>query len=114
MENLRNLEIEGGNEDIESFPDEGLLPRGIFSLRISRFENLSTLNQLGFRDTKGLETMEIDGCDKLRISMEEDLPPSLSCLRISSCSLLSEKLAEQGTECVFSIPYVEIDGEIFS
>lgn len=114
LENLRNLEIEGGNEDIESFPDEGLLPRGIFSLRISRFENLSTLNRLGFRDTKGLETMEIDGCDKLRISMEEDLPPSLSCLRISSCSLLSEKLAEQGTECVFSIPYVEIDGEIFS
>ncbi|CAN6886795.1 hypothetical protein Bca4012_074256 [Brassica carinata] len=114
LENLRNLEIEGGNEDIESFPDEGLLPRGIFSLRISRFENLSTLNRLGFRDTKGLETMEIDGCDKLSLSMEEDLPPSLSCLRISSCSLLSEKLAEQGTECVFSIPYVEIDGEIFS
>ncbi|KAH0927249.1 hypothetical protein HID58_019505 [Brassica napus] len=113
LENLRNLEIEGGNEDIESFPDEGLLPRGLFSLRISRFENLAALNRLGFRDTKGLETMEINGCDKLRI-LEEDLPPSLSCLRISSCSLLSEKLAEEGTECVFSIPHLEIDGEIFS
>ncbi|CAH8293474.1 unnamed protein product [Eruca vesicaria subsp. sativa] len=114
LENLRNLEIEGGNEGIESFPEEGLLPRGIFSLRISCFENLSRLNRLGFRDTKGLETMEIDGCDKLRISMEEDLPPSLSCLRISSCLLVTEKLAEEGTECVFSVPYVEIDGEIFS
>ncbi|KAJ0264056.1 putative disease resistance protein [Hirschfeldia incana] len=115
MENLRNLEIEGGNEDVESFPEEGLLPRGIFHLRISRYENLGTLNRLGFRDTKGLETLEINGCDKLRIrSMEEDLPPSLSCLRISSCSLLSERLAEEGTECVFSVPYVEIDGQIFS
>lgn len=101
---------------MESFPEEGLLPRGIFSLRISGFENLGRLNRLGFRDAKGLETLEIDGCDKLRISMEDgDLfPPSLSCLRISSCSLLSEKLAEEVTECVFGVPYVEIDGEIFS
>ncbi|KAJ4893614.1 Disease resistance protein (NBS-LRR class) family [Raphanus sativus] len=116
LENLRNLEIEGGNDDVESFPEEGLLPRGIFSLRISGFENLGRLNRLGFRDAKGLETLEIDGCDKLRISMEDgDLfPPSLSCLRISSCSLLSEKLAEEVTECVFGVPYVEIDGEIFS
>ncbi|KAL0743645.1 hypothetical protein Bca4012_085158 [Brassica carinata] len=115
LENLRNLEIEGGDEEVESFPDEGLLPRGIFSLRISRFENLATLNRSGFRDTKGLETMEINGCDKLRISsMEEDLPASLSCLRISSCSLLSEKLAEEGTECFFTVPYVEIDGQIFT
>ncbi|XP_019092223.1 PREDICTED: putative disease resistance protein At3g14460 [Camelina sativa] len=116
LENLRNLEIEGGNEDVESFPDEGLLPKCVFSLRISRFENLRTLNRIGFQDTVVLETMEINGCDKLQISMDEDLPCSLSCLRISSCSLLTESFAETETEFfkVLNIPHVEIDGEIFS
>lgn len=116
LENLRNLEIEGGNEDIESFPDEGLLPKCVFSLRISRFENLKTLNRKGFQDTKVLETLEINGCDKLQLSINEDLPSSLSCLRISSCSLMTEKFAEAETEFskVFNIPHVEIDGEIFS
>jgi hypothetical protein len=115
LENLRNLEIDGGNEDIESFPEEGLLPKSVFSLRISRFENLKTLNRKGFHDTKAIETMEISGCDKLQISIDEDLPP-LSCLRISSCSLLTETFAEVETEFfkVLNIPYVEIDGEIFS
>lgn len=113
LENLRNLEIEGGNEDVESFPDEGLLPKGLFSLRISRFENLKALNHKGFQDTKALETMEINGCDKLRISTDgEDLPPSLSCLRISSCPLLTE--AETEFFKVLNIPHVEIDGEILS
>ncbi|EOA32201.1 hypothetical protein CARUB_v10015458mg [Capsella rubella] len=116
LENLRNLEIEGGNEDIESFPDEGLLPKGIFSLRISRFGSLKTLNRKGFEDTKALETMEINGCDKLQISIDEDLPLSLSCLRISSCSLLTENFSQAETEFfkVLNIQHVEIDGDIFS
>uniref|UniRef100_A0A1J3FU93 Putative disease resistance protein n=2 Tax=Noccaea caerulescens TaxID=107243 RepID=A0A1J3FU93_NOCCA len=115
LENLRNLEIEGGNDDdVESFPDQGLLPKGVFSLRISRFENLRALNRRGFQDTRALETLEINGCDKLRISIDEDLPPSLTCLRISSCPLLAENFADAETDLFLSIPHVEIDGEIFS
>ncbi|CAA7029915.1 unnamed protein product [Microthlaspi erraticum] len=114
LENLRNLEIEGGNNDVESFPDEGLLPRSVFSLRISGFENLRALNRKGFRDTKALKTMEINGCGKLRISsIDEDLPPSLTCLRISSCPLLAENFADAETELFLRVPHVEIDGEFF-
>ncbi|KAF2586749.1 hypothetical protein F2Q70_00037333 [Brassica cretica] len=65
----------------------------------SRFENLATLNHKEFQDTRALKTMEINGCEKLRISVDEELSPSLSCIRIRrSCSLLTKKLAEEEIE----------------
>ncbi|XP_010543027.1 PREDICTED: putative disease resistance protein At3g14460 [Tarenaya hassleriana] len=115
LRNLQNLEIEGGNDGIEPFPEEGLLPKGLFSLRISEFQNLTTLNQKGFQELTALEMMEMNGFEKLQSLPEEGLPCSLSCLRINRCPMLTELLSETETERykISNIPHVEIDGEVF-
>lgn len=111
--NFRDLEIEGGNDDTESFPDKKLLPRSLYSLRISEFKNLRTLNYEGLEGLPTLGILEISGCDKLASLPDEGLPSSLSLLRINGCPILKEKIYRKDMEWfkIKHIELVEIDGE---
>ncbi|TXG55935.1 hypothetical protein EZV62_017248 [Acer yangbiense] len=92
LNNFSRIEFEGGCRDLESFPEQNLLPRNLISLQIGRFPNLKILNYKGLQHLKSLETLKINSCDKLQSLPEEGLPSSLSYLYISDCLLLKSKL----------------------
>ena len=64
MVSLTCFEIEGGCSNVKFFPEEGLLPNTLTSLRISRLPNLEVLDK-GLQDLTLLETLEINDCEKL-------------------------------------------------
>ncbi|KAK1553030.1 hypothetical protein Q3G72_027499 [Acer saccharum] len=59
LENLDYFEIEGGCRDLESFPEQNLLPSSIIKLRISKLENLEFLDYRGIQQLRSLETLMI-------------------------------------------------------
>ncbi|KAL4600844.1 hypothetical protein ACB092_11G229000 [Castanea dentata] len=89
---LHQLEIEDGCRNVESFPEDKLLPCNLTSLRISGLSNLKCLNYKGLQHLTALKTLEISCCNKLQSFPEEELPSSLSFLCIKECSLLKPKL----------------------
>ncbi|KAK1551967.1 hypothetical protein Q3G72_008078 [Acer saccharum] len=110
------FEIEGGCRDLESFPEQNLLPRNLNSLQISRFPNLKVLNYEGLQHLTSLQTLKINSCDKLQFLPEEGLPSSLSYLYISDCPLLKSKLQNRrGSEWfkIAHIPHIQIDGKLY-
>ncbi|KAK1553437.1 hypothetical protein Q3G72_035025 [Acer saccharum] len=60
------IEIEGGCTDLESFPEQNLLPVNLTSLRISRLMNLKFLDYKGLEHLTSLETLKINSCGKLQ------------------------------------------------
>ena len=114
---LIKLEIEGGCENVESFPEEKLLPSNLNSLRVSRLLNLQYLDYKGLQHLTALKTLEISCCDKLESLPEEGLPSSLSVLCIKECSLLKPKLQKQTGDYwpkIAHISFIETDEEVIS
>ncbi|KAK0573859.1 hypothetical protein LWI29_014666 [Acer saccharum] len=66
LENLTRFEIEGGCRNLESFPEQKLLPRSLNSLRICRLPNLKFLDHTGLQHLTFLKTLEINCCNKLQ------------------------------------------------
>ncbi|XP_017984643.1 PREDICTED: putative disease resistance RPP13-like protein 1 [Theobroma cacao] len=95
LDSLGHFEIEGGCKGLLSFPEDGLLPTNLKSLRISRLSNLKCLDENGLQQLTSLQTLEINCCNELRSLPEDGLPYSLSFLRITDCSLLNQKLQKR-------------------
>uniref|UniRef100_A0A7N2LCY2 Uncharacterized protein n=1 Tax=Quercus lobata TaxID=97700 RepID=A0A7N2LCY2_QUELO len=108
---LSRLELEGGCENIVSFPEEELLPSNLNSLRISKLLNHEYLNYKGLQHLTALKTLEISYCNKLKSLPEEGLPSSLSFLCINECSLLKPKLQNKRKRFV---SFIEADEEVIS
>ncbi|KAL5543718.1 hypothetical protein UlMin_007502 [Ulmus minor] len=108
---LRQFSIAGcGEELLDSFPPEGLLPTSLTSLSISNFRRLKTLNIHAFQH---LNTLIIVNCDELQCLSEERLPSSLSYLSLLNCPLLErqyQKETGEGWHKISHIPRVLIDG----
>jgi Leucine-rich repeat (LRR) protein len=91
--------IDGKSEDVESFPEEQLLPTSLTSLGIWNFPNLKSLDKKGLQHLNALERLTIYNCPKLNCMPEQGLPPSLSILSIDKCPLLKKKLqSKKGKE----------------
>jgi hypothetical protein len=96
---LRRFKICGKSKDLESFPEAGVLPTSLTYLRIEGFPNLKYLDKMGLRHLTALEELNIRDCPKLECMPEDEMPTSLSTLRIYECPLLKEEWqTKQGIE----------------
>ncbi|XP_052305778.1 putative disease resistance RPP13-like protein 1 [Populus trichocarpa] len=80
----------GGHENIESFPEEMLLPSSLTSLTIHSLEHLKYLDYKGLQHLTSLTELVIFRCPMLESMPEEGLPSSLSSLVINNCPMLGE------------------------
>lgn len=94
---LTCFEIEGGCSNVKFFPEEGLLPNTLTSLRISKLPNLKVLDK-GLQDLTSHETLEINNCEKLESMPAGGLPTTLTTLLITECLLLGPCCQEGGVE----------------
>ncbi|KAM6547063.1 hypothetical protein CsatB_027799 [Cannabis sativa] len=85
----------GNEEDMESFPEEGLLPTTISHLGIKDFAKLRGLDKNGLTQLTYLETLEIFNCLELETLSEEGFPTSLTSLEIYDCPLVLEKYSQK-------------------
>ncbi|PSS09945.1 Disease resistance protein [Actinidia chinensis var. chinensis] len=102
-------------EDVEYFPEEGLLPSTLMSLRIEHLPKLTSLNSRGLQLLGSLKYMMISNCPQLRSLPEEGLPTSLRLLEIMYCPLLKPRChKEKGDEWhkIAGIPFIHLDNEM--
>ncbi|KAJ6683188.1 hypothetical protein OIU74_021279 [Salix koriyanagi] len=85
----------GVDENVESFPEEMLLPSTLASLEIWSLKTLKSLNYSGLQHLTSLEQLTITDCHNLQSMPGEGLPSSLSSIEIWRCPLLDQR-CQQG------------------
>ncbi|KDO37252.1 hypothetical protein CISIN_1g018478mg [Citrus sinensis] len=108
---LRELRIEGCDDDMVSFPPEDIrmgttlpLPTSLTSLAIFSFPNLERLSS-SIVDLQNLTSLYLVGCPKLKYFPEKGLPSSLLELWIGGCPLIEEKCRKDGGQYFYSLFY---------
>ncbi|XP_021906579.1 putative disease resistance RPP13-like protein 1 [Carica papaya] len=91
LTHLASLSISSVIEDLESFPDEGLLPSWLERLYISECPNLRNLDGLVLGKLTSLQELGIYSCPEIQRLPEEGLPTSLTYLKIQSCPILEKR-----------------------
>ena len=89
LASLTKFTINGGCQDLESFPNQSLLPSSLTSLTIAYFPNLKSLNCKGPQHLTSLATLSIFECPKFQSFGEEQglqHLTSLTTLKISQCA----------------------------
>ncbi|KDP40505.1 hypothetical protein JCGZ_24504 [Jatropha curcas] len=74
--------------NMESFPEETLLPLSLTHLTISSLENLKSLNYKELQHLTSLTELDIHSCPKLQSMPEKGLPSRLELIRIDGCHQL--------------------------
>ncbi|XP_068339750.1 putative disease resistance RPP13-like protein 1 [Pyrus communis] len=107
---------------IEDCPSLEFLPREGFQhltslqyLTIDRCPSLEFLPAEGLLHLTSLQKLRISWCPKLQFLPENGLPPSLSCLVISSCSTLEKRYEDKKGEDwakISHIPCIWINDEV--
>ena len=98
----------GFDENVESFPEEMLLPSSLTSLKIYVLQ-LKSLPRL--QHLTSLRVLDIWCCPLIESMPEEGLPSSLSSLVINNCPMLGESCErEKGKDWpkISHIPYIHI------
>ncbi|KAK7323364.1 hypothetical protein VNO77_26835 [Canavalia gladiata] len=93
---LKEFRISDDFENVESFPEERLLPPTLRDLYLIGCSKLTTTNYMGFLHLKCLKSFHIFGCPRLQCLPEQALPNSLSVLWISNCPLLKQRYQKDG------------------
>ncbi|KAF3954666.1 hypothetical protein CMV_020015 [Castanea mollissima] len=75
--------LAGDCQDVQSFPEENLLPTSLSTLGIAGFPNLRSLDKRGLQHLTSLEELWIKDCPKLKhMPAKKGLPMSISHLQI--------------------------------
>jgi hypothetical protein len=112
LHSLKELNIWSNCKEVESFPEEALLPPTLTTFEILDFPNLKSLNGKGFQHLTSLQSLTIGICKKLQCLPVEGFPTSISKLHIYYCPLLEEWCEqEKGKDWlkIAQIPNIRID-----
>ncbi|KAJ7947352.1 Disease resistance protein [Quillaja saponaria] len=105
---LSKLLIYGKCENVESFPEEGLLPSSLTYLSLTQFSSLQKLDDKGMQNLISLEQFDIANCPSLESLTEEKLPASLIKLTIKECHLLEEGIHMKKVEIWPKIAHIRV------
>ncbi|KAM4097297.1 hypothetical protein ACJW30_08G171200 [Castanea mollissima] len=114
LQSLKGLQFVNDDPDcwdVESFPEEYLLPTTVTNLIFGGFGNLRTLDNKGFQHLTSLQYLLIGFCPKFKHMPEEGLPVSVSHIQIVECPLLTKRLQrKKGKEWrnIAHTPFIEI------
>ncbi|CAK8560892.1 unnamed protein product [Lathyrus sativus] len=112
VNSLKYFAISDDFENVESFPEENLLPPDLVSFYLLNCSKLRIINCKGFLHLKSLIYLSIWSCRSLERLPEKSLPNSLVKLAISDCPIVKEKYKVDGGErwhTISHIPNVRID-----
>uniref|UniRef100_A0A7N2KNG3 Disease resistance RPP13-like protein 1 n=1 Tax=Quercus lobata TaxID=97700 RepID=A0A7N2KNG3_QUELO len=101
--------------DVESFPEEDLLPTSLRILAIVGFRKLRSLDNKGLQHLTSLQQLFIVGCPGLKHMPEDGLPCSISYLEIEDCPSLTKLFQrKKGKEWrnIAHIPTIKIDDQV--
>ncbi|XP_050223699.1 putative disease resistance RPP13-like protein 1 [Mercurialis annua] len=107
----------GKDKDVESFPEEMLLPSTLTSLKLIEFQNLKSLNYKGLQQLSSLRKLKIRKCPNVESLPSEGLPSSLTSLIITGSSMLKRRCQRENGEDwpkISHIPSIELDGVFIS
>jgi hypothetical protein len=100
--------------DVESFPNQGLIPLSLTTLNITGCQNLKQLDYKGLDHLPSLSSLTLKNCPNIQRLPKEGLPRSISTLQISgNCPLLLERCKKPyGKDCerIAHIQCIMIDG----
>ncbi|XP_045819836.1 putative disease resistance protein At3g14460 [Trifolium pratense] len=109
---LRRFSVSDEFENVESFPEENLLPPTLEYLSLYNCSKLRIMNNKGFLHLNSLRFLCIRNCPSLESLPEEALQQLSSQLWINECPLIREKYKKEGGErwdTICHIPEVKID-----
>ncbi|GAU20843.1 hypothetical protein TSUD_120350 [Trifolium subterraneum] len=112
LNSLQTFIISDEFENVESFPEENLLPPTLYELYLIECSKLRIMNYKGFLHLNSLYRLYIWDCPSLESLPEEGLPSSRSNLLIEECPIIREKYKKEGGErwhTIRHIPEVYID-----
>ncbi|RVW24184.1 putative disease resistance RPP13-like protein 1 [Vitis vinifera] len=109
LASLTKFKINDGCRDMESFPNESLLPSTLTSLEIERLPNLKSLDSNGLRHLTSLTTLYISNCPKFQSFGEEGLQHLTSLEKLEMVFLpVLESLREVGLQHLTSLKELSI------
>ena len=117
LPSLRSFSIKGKCENLESFPDRGLLPSSLISLDIWDLQHLKSLNGDELQHLTELKYLRIGYCPVFQSMPEGGLPTSLTSLKVKKCPMLKERCQSENGEDwqkIKHISVIELDNEVIS
>ncbi|KAK2386093.1 putative disease resistance RPP13 protein [Trifolium repens] len=113
LNSLEVLAVSDEFENVESFPEENLLPPTLQMLYLRNCSKLRRMNNKGFLHLNSLNRLYIENCPSLESLPEEGLQQlsPLHWLQIVICPIIREKYKKEGGErwhTISHIPYVII------
>ncbi|KAM4072709.1 hypothetical protein ACB094_11G159400 [Castanea mollissima] len=106
LHSLRLFTISDHCNELESFPEEALLPPNLTDFIIGYLPNLKSLNGKGLKPLTSLKNLHIMGCNNLNCLLEDVLPASLCELEIFGCPLLKERYGNEKGEGRVKISHI--------
>ncbi|XP_024635256.1 putative disease resistance RPP13-like protein 1 isoform X2 [Medicago truncatula] len=108
LNSLKSFKVSDDFENVESFPEENLLPPTLNYFQLGKCSKLRIINFKGLLHLESLKSLSIRHCPSLERLPEEGLPNSLSTLEIRNCQLLEQKYQKEGGECWHTIRHIPI------
>ncbi|RHN65936.1 putative P-loop containing nucleoside triphosphate hydrolase, leucine-rich repeat domain, L [Medicago truncatula] len=107
LNSLKSFFVTDEFENVESFPEENLLPPTLETLVLNKCSKLRKMNNKGFLHLKSLNWLSILDCPSLEsLPEKEALPNSLSELNIRNCGIIKEKYEKEGGELWHTISHI--------